>query len=204
MNADIRIQAIGLPQRDLLMAMYDRFDPLGAALGLPPRNAEGRHKWIVGALGQIVNVAAFSRNGEVVGHCFVVADKPSSAEIAVFVHQEFRWRGIGAALLKKALEWGRAAGLVHAWAITASENRAALRLLTSCGFRLMRTDVDVAELEIDLRVPPNTRVGSGSVSAGAIGGRVLTDLVGLDSSGTLDLTNNADTHYKPNRVKHRK
>jgi hypothetical protein len=35
-NADIQIQAIGLPQRDLPITMYDRFDSLGAALGLPP------------------------------------------------------------------------------------------------------------------------------------------------------------------------
>lgn len=156
MNTQIRIQAIGLPQRDLLIAMYDRFDPLGAALGLPPRAAETRHEWIVSALGQIVNVAALSRDGEVVGHCFLAGDKPSSAELAVFVHQEFRRRGIGAALLKKALEWGWSAGLERAWAITASDNRAALRLLMSCGFRLMRPDVDVAELDIDLRVPPDT------------------------------------------------
>lgn len=84
MNTQIRIQAIGLPQRDLLIAMYDRFDPLGAALGLPPRAAEARHEWIVSALGQIVNVAAISRGGEVVGHCFLVGDKPSSASAGGF------------------------------------------------------------------------------------------------------------------------
>jgi GNAT superfamily N-acetyltransferase len=100
-NADIQIQAIGPPQRDLLITMYNRFDPLGAALGLPPRTAEARHKWIGSALGQIVNVAAFSPAGDVVGHCFLAADKPGSAEIAVFVHQESRRRGIGTALLKK-------------------------------------------------------------------------------------------------------
>ena len=60
MNADIQIQAIGPPQRDLLITMYDRFDPLGAALGLPPGTAEARQMWIGSALGQIVNVGAFS------------------------------------------------------------------------------------------------------------------------------------------------
>jgi GNAT superfamily N-acetyltransferase len=185
MNARIRIQAIGLPQRDLLMAMYDRFEPLGVALGLPPRTAEGRHKWIVGALGQIVNVAAFSGNGEVVGHCFAAADKPSSAEIAVFVHQEFRWRGIGTALLKKALKWGWAAGLVRAWAITPAENRAAQRLLTSCGFRLMRTDIDVVELDIDLRMPPDSRELDRDLRPLGNRGHVPADLVGLDSSEEL-------------------
>ncbi|MBZ5618998.1 MAG: GNAT family N-acetyltransferase [Acidobacteriia bacterium] len=153
MKADIQIQAIGPPQRDLLITMYDRFDPLGAALGLPPRTAEARHNWIGSALGQIVNVAAFSPAGEVVGHCFLAADKPGSAEMAVFVRQESRRRGIGAALLKKALEWGWAAGLGRVWAVTAYDNGAALRLLMSRGFRLVQSASAVVELDIDLPVP---------------------------------------------------
>lgn len=157
MNADIQIQAIGPSQRDLLITMYDRFDPLGAALGLPPGTPEARHNWIRSALGQIVNVAAFSPAGEVVGHCFLVADKPGSAEMAVFVHQESRARGIGAALLKKALEWGWAAELGRVWAVTACDNRAALGLLRSCGFRLMQSAFAVAELDIDLPVSLATR-----------------------------------------------
>jgi RimJ/RimL family protein N-acetyltransferase len=156
-NADIQIQAIGPPQRDLLITMYNRFDPLGAALGLPPRTAEARHKWIGSALGQIVNVAAFSPAGDVVGHCFLAADKPGSAEIAVFVHQESRRRGIGAALLKKALERGWVAELGRVWAVTDSDNGAALRLLTSCGFALIQSAFGVAELDIDLPVPWTTR-----------------------------------------------
>ena len=92
-DADIRIREVGLQQRDLLIGMYDRFDPLGAALGLPPRTAEARCEWIGSALGQKVNVAAFSPAGEVVGHCFLVCDRTGSAEMAIFVHQAFRWNG---------------------------------------------------------------------------------------------------------------
>jgi GNAT superfamily N-acetyltransferase len=156
-NADIQIQEIGPPQRDLLITMYDRFDPLGAALGLPPPTAEARHEWIGSALGQIVNVAAFSPAGEIVGHCFLAADKPGSAEIAVFVRQESRRKGIGAALLKKALELGWAAELGGVWAVTAGDNRAALSLLMSCGFRLTQSASAVAELDIDLPAPWATR-----------------------------------------------
>ena len=157
MNADIQIQAIGPTQRDLLIAMYDRFDPLGAALGLPSLSAEARHEWIGSALGQIVNVAAFSPAGEVVGHCFLAADKPGSAEIAVFVRQESRRKGIGAALLKKALELGWVAELGRVWAVTAGDNRAALSLLMSCGFCLTQSASAVAELDIDLPVSWPTR-----------------------------------------------
>src|SRR5262249_53537349 len=98
MNTDIRIQAVGLPQRDLLIGMYDRFDPLGAAFNLPPRTAEARREWIGVALGHKLNLAAFSPPGKVVGHCFLAADRPDSAELAFFVHQEFRRRGVGTAL----------------------------------------------------------------------------------------------------------
>ena len=58
-NVATLILTIGPPQRDLLMRMYDGFDPLGAAFGLPPRRIEARRQWIDGALGQIVNLAAF-------------------------------------------------------------------------------------------------------------------------------------------------
>jgi GNAT superfamily N-acetyltransferase len=115
------------------------------------------HEWIGSALGQIVNVAAFSPAGEVMGHCFLGADKPGSAEIAVFVRQESRRRGIGAALLKESLELGWAAELGRVWAVTAGDNRAALSLLMSCGFRLMQSASAVAELEIDWSVPWATR-----------------------------------------------
>ena len=157
MNADIQIQAIGPPQRDLLIRMYDGFDPLGGALGLPPPTAEARQEWIGSALGHMVNVAAFSPAGEVVGHCFLGADKPGSAEVAIFVRQESRRKGIGAALLKKALELGWVAELGRVWAVTAGDNRAALSLLMNCGFRLTHSASAVAELDIDLPVPWATR-----------------------------------------------
>jgi GNAT superfamily N-acetyltransferase len=105
MDADIRIRAVGPPQWDLLMGMYERFVPLGAALGLPPCAAEVRCEWIGRALGHKVNVAAFSPAGNVVGHGFLVADKAGSAELAIFVHQESRRRGVGTALVMAALEW---------------------------------------------------------------------------------------------------
>jgi GNAT superfamily N-acetyltransferase len=152
-SADIQIRAIGPPQRELLIAMYDRFDPLGAALGLPPRTAEARREWTGGALRHPMNVAAFSPAGEVVGHCFLVPDKPSSAEMAVFVHQGYRRRGLGATLLKETLKWGAEAGLRRVWAVTASDNRPALRLQISCGFGLAQSDGSVTEMEINLPIP---------------------------------------------------
>ncbi len=189
MNADIQIRGIGPPQRDLLIAMYDRFDPLGAALGLPPRTAEARCEWIGSALGQKVNVAAFSPAGEVVGHCFLAADKPASAEMAVFVHQESRRIGVGTALVKAALDWGGAVGLRRVWSMTSSDNRVALRL-QNCGFRLTKSISLEAELEIDLPVPWAAREMPQPLRDLAFGGygeNVPGSTIGPDSSEELFL-----------------
>lgn len=60
MEGGIRIRAVWPAHRGLLMEMYDRFDPFGAALGLPPRTADARRAWIEAALAHEINLAAFS------------------------------------------------------------------------------------------------------------------------------------------------
>ena len=148
MNANIRIAPIGPAHQNLLKGMYDRFDPLGAALGLPPPNGEVRFEWILTALGHKINVAAFSPDGKVVGHCFLAPDTPGSAELAIFVDQEFRRRGIGTALVKAALARASAAGLERVWSTTVS--RVALHLQQKCGFRVTNFVFPGVELEIGL------------------------------------------------------
>jgi GNAT superfamily N-acetyltransferase len=152
MDADIRIQSVGLPHRHLVTEMYDRFYPLGGALGLPPVKTEVRREWIGRALSQALNLAAFSPAGEIVGHCFLVTDDSGSAEMALFVHQQFRRRGIGRALLKAALNWAAAVGVGRVWSLTSSDNKPALRLQLNCGFRRRNAAFGETELEIDLPV----------------------------------------------------
>ena len=158
-DGEIRIGAIGRQQRDLLVEMYDRFEPLGMALGLPPRREEARREWTEEALGHKMNLAAFSPAGAVAGHCFLVAGEAGSAEMAIFVHQDFRRRGIATALVRAALEWACAEGLRRVWTLTGSDNRAALRLQEKCGFRLTNYGFYGVELEIDLPVACSVCVG---------------------------------------------
>ncbi|MEO8657614.1 MAG: GNAT family N-acetyltransferase [Bryobacteraceae bacterium] len=147
---NVQIRSIGRAERDPLITMYDRFEPLGGSLGLPSYKAEVRRAWIDHSLRHTVNVAAFSPAGEVVGHCMLAADEPGSAEMAIFVHQQSRRRGIGRTLLRAALERAAAAGLGRVWSLTSPDNRAALRLQESCGFRLTKSMPLEAEMEIDL------------------------------------------------------
>lgn len=143
----IRIGAIGRPERDLLMEMYNWFEPLGVALGLPPRRQEARHEWIEDALRHPIHLAAFAPNGAMAGHCFLVPGNAGSAELAIFVHQDFRRRGIATALINAALERASWEGLRRVWTLTGSDNRAALRLQEKCGFRLTNYGFYGVELE---------------------------------------------------------
>ena len=153
MDGDIRIRAVRPQQRNLLIEMYDRFEPLGAALSLPPSKEEARREWIDVALGHKLNLAAFSPAAAVIGHCFLVPDEAGSAELAIFVHQEFRRRGVGTALVKAVLELGAVAGLRYVWSLTGSDNYAAVRLQERLGFRLTNSSFCEAQFELDLRSP---------------------------------------------------
>jgi RimJ/RimL family protein N-acetyltransferase len=150
MGPGMRVESVSIPQRDLLVRMYDRFHPLAAALGLPPFAPEARRDWIAKALAQRWNFAAISPAGELIGHSFLVPSDLASAELAVFVDERFRRQGAGKALVQMALERAALDGLQRVWAITSPDNRAALRLLLRCGFRLANGGFDEAELQIDL------------------------------------------------------
>jgi RimJ/RimL family protein N-acetyltransferase len=149
-DSHVQIRTAGPRERDLLVAMYDSFEPLGVAFGLPPFSEEARRNWIAFALTNEVNIVALAADGAAVGHCFLAADQSRAAEIAIFVRQEYRRRGIGRALVQAALEHGARAGLRRVWSMTSPDNRPALRLQESCGFRVTKFAFPGSELEIEL------------------------------------------------------
>lgn len=153
----LQIRELVSADNGLLQGMYETFDPLGAAQGLPPLSKEARRDWIDAALRQEVNLGAFSDTGDLVGHCFLAADGPASAELAVFVHQDHRRQGAGARLIRAALERGCAAGFQRIWTMTSSDNIAALRTLKNCGFRMTNSIFPAVELEIELPPPCGQR-----------------------------------------------
>ncbi len=115
--------------RETLMAMYESFEPKGAALGLPPRcNTE---HWLdqLSAYPNLVLLA----EGRVVGHA-VLCPEGNSAEVAVFVHQRYRGLGLGRKLLGALLDEARRRSLRRVWGITDLYNIPMLRLVHSFGF----------------------------------------------------------------------
>jgi len=147
------IREIGSRERDRLLEMYESFDPIGAAQGLPPQGEDARRDWIDAALRQELNVGAFSDDGQLIGHCFLAADEADSAELAVFVHQDFRRKGVGSKLVAEALKGGCAAGFRRVWTLTSSDNVSAIRMLGKSGFQVTNPRFPAVELQIEL--PPD-------------------------------------------------
>lgn len=115
--------------RDAIAAMYADFEPKAASLGLPPRGDP--RPWLerLGAYPNFVLIAG----GRVIGHAVLCPDG-ESAEVAVFVHQDYRGRGLGRLLLQELVNEARRLGLRRVWGITELDNVPMLRLAASLGF----------------------------------------------------------------------
>lgn len=117
--------------RPALADMYARFEPKASALGLPPLRAEDRQRWLAG-IERFPNFLAWSGD-RLVGHGVICPDG-DSAEVAVFVHQDFRGKGVGRLLLTELIAEAGRLRLRRIWGIAAPDNVAMLRLAHTCGF----------------------------------------------------------------------
>ncbi len=127
--SSIQIRRATRADRDAIVAMYLGFEPKGAALGLPPRKDPQR--WL-DALAVYPNFVVYLE-GRVVGHA-VLCPEDGSGEVAVFVHQDYRGRGLGKMLLTELIDEARRLGLERVWGMTELDNFAMLGLARSLGF----------------------------------------------------------------------
>ena len=145
-----KIQVRELEEQDqpLLERMYETFEPQGVALGLPPFNGDRRRAWLA-ELRQGFNVVAFL-DGSLAGH---LAMMPSGrvGELAIFVHQDFRRRGVATTLAQAAVRQARAMGLSALTVFIDSSNFSARRGLLKFGFHAAWEDLQEAQMVYPLR-----------------------------------------------------
>lgn len=119
--------------RVALERMYEDFEPKRSAQGLPPENGTIA-RWLdrVLARGQhlVVDVA-----GDVRGHLMLMPtpDGEDTLELANFLHQSIRNRGIGTYLNRIALLVARDAGARSVWLSVEPSNRAGRALVSQGG-----------------------------------------------------------------------
>jgi ribosomal protein S18 acetylase RimI-like enzyme len=118
--------------------MYESYHSLGATLGLPPAAAAERKEWL-DSLRRGLNLVACI-DGRIAGHLAMLGTG-GAAEIVLYVHQDFRGRGVAPALLREAAEAARQAGHSYVWLLVAKTNLAAQRLLRRLRFRVAWEDL---------------------------------------------------------------
>ncbi len=138
----ISIERLSPESQPMLEKMYDTFTPLGAAFGLPPSDAVRRRAWLA-EIGKGINLVAFI-DGVPAGH-LVLLPLDRIAEMAVFVHQDFRRRGIATALAEAAVKEARAAGQSAIAVFINSSNEVARRGLIKFGFQAAWEDLQEAQ-----------------------------------------------------------
>lgn len=119
-----------------LETMYSTFEPLGFAKGLPPPPGEKTSRWLAYLVEHSKSLVA-EIDGSIAGHVIVADSGEGEAEVAVFVHQKHRRRGLGQALTAAAVDDARRRGFRRLWATASPGNEAAIRMVRACGFRVV-------------------------------------------------------------------
>ena len=139
--------------RTALESMYEAFEPKRVAQGLPPSDAGQRSRWLDAVLRDgdhlLVEVEARVR-----GHGMLLPFAEDAAELANFLHQSIRDRGIGTALNRALLQAGRTRGLRRVWLSVEPSNRRAIRSYEKVGFRRLPVAAWSPEVEMEAILDP--------------------------------------------------
>ena len=135
--------------RQALESMFDDFVPKRAAQGLPPGDPRLRSAWLGSVLAQGFHLVV-EVEGELRGHGMLIPFGGGRAELANFLHQSVRNRGIGTALNRALLQVGRSVGLRRIWLSVEPSNRPAVRSYEKAGFRSRPVTAWSPELEMEV------------------------------------------------------
>lgn len=133
-----------------LEAMYLSFEPKRGAQGLPPHEG-GLGRWLnhilAGGHHMVVDI-----DRELLGHVMILPIDGERGELANFLHQSIRSRGIGTTLNAIALQVAREVGLKRVWLCVEPFNRAAVRSYEKAGFRRLPGTLFASEIEMEATI----------------------------------------------------
>jgi RimJ/RimL family protein N-acetyltransferase len=146
------VRAYTPADRSALEIMYAGFQPKRAAQGLPPADATGVRRWLDRVLAsgrhRVVEVG-----GHVMGHGMLMPIDEETVELANFLHQAIRDRGIGTEVNRLALECAAETGAKRVWLSVEPSNRAAIRSYEKVGFRQLTGSLWTPEIEMEVELP---------------------------------------------------
>jgi RimJ/RimL family protein N-acetyltransferase len=135
--------------RPALETMYREFEPKRVAQGLPPEREPAMRRWLDRVLGRGLHVVV-EVGGRLLGHAMLIPMDDGGAELANFLHQSIRNRGIGTAVNRVMVFLARMYGFRRIWLSVEPSNRAAVRSYQKVGFRLLPGSLWAPEIEMEL------------------------------------------------------
>jgi RimJ/RimL family protein N-acetyltransferase len=142
------VRRLTADDRPALEAMYLAFEPKRGAQGLPPVE-KNLARWLdrVLAAGEHLGVIV---DRELLGHVMLLPiEGDERLELANFLHQSIRNRGIGTAINRIALDIARDRGMKSVWLCVEPFNRAAVRSYEKAGFRRLPGSLWETEIEME-------------------------------------------------------
>lgn len=134
--------------RPALEAMYAAFEPKRVAQGLPPE-LRRLPSWLdrVLAAGDHLVILV---NGHLLGHLMLLPMDEGRAELANFLHQDIRNRGIGTLINRIAQDVARDAGHRTLWLCVEPTNISAVRSYEKAGFHRLPGTLWSPEIEMEV------------------------------------------------------
>lgn len=140
----------GPADRIMLQGMYAAFVPKRAAQGLPPESEAGIQRWLDRILPRGVHMLV-EIDRSICGHGMLIPmEDPAEVELANFLHQSIRRRGIGTALNRLMVSRARELGYRRIWLSVEPSNIAAIRSYTKAGFKMLRHSPWAPEIEMEV------------------------------------------------------
>jgi RimJ/RimL family protein N-acetyltransferase len=130
-----------------LEAMYLAFEPKRGAQGLPPVE-KNLDRWLDRVLAGGSHFGVIVDN-ELLGHVMLLPIDDARVELANFLHQSIRNRGIGTAINRIALDVAREQGMKSVWLCVEPFNRAAVRSYEKAGFTRLPGSLWETEIEME-------------------------------------------------------
>jgi RimJ/RimL family protein N-acetyltransferase len=146
------LRAFDESDSEKLFEMYCQFEPKGEFQGLPPRHTPQIRKWLSQLREQGFHQFVVNVGDCVVGHAVLCpSQRKTEAELAVFLHQDYRGYGLGKKLLLGTLNFGcKKLALARVWLFVMGSNTIALHLFEDVGFRPGRGGDPLAwEMELE-------------------------------------------------------
>jgi len=148
---DISIREYQAKDCTRLITMYDHFEPKGVAMGLPPPDEDVRREWVDSIANTFFNIIALYQKN-IIGHAAIdLFRTKGSPEYMIFLHQDFRSRGIGTKLTLIVKEICVELGCRQEWLTVASHNTRAINVFKRVGFKFRGPIGSEREMVLELK-----------------------------------------------------